>query len=97
MAVSETIPSHDKLFGIPLGEFGLFPCLFLGVAFGVASFFATCFFAIFGLFFYNEIGHHAIDLADAYRDIALPVGAVALVIGVAVMFTFWLRRKLSHN
>jgi len=97
MADSQAIASHDKLFGIPLGEFGLFPCLFLGVAFGVASFFATCFFAILGLFFYNEIGHHAIDLADAYRDIALPVGLVALVIGVVVMFTFWLRRKLSHN
>lgn len=97
MAVSEMIPSRDKLFGIPLGKFGLFPCLFLGVAFGVASFFATCFFAIFGLFFYNEFGHHAVDLADAYRDIAFPVGLVALVLGVAVMFSFWLRRKLVRS
>ncbi|MFZ0662025.1 MAG: hypothetical protein WAM66_04985 [Acidobacteriaceae bacterium] len=95
--MSETIPSRGKLFGIPLGELGLFSCLFMGVAFGVMVFFATCFFAIFSLLFYNELGHHAVDLADAYRDVAFPVGVVALVAGVAVMFGMWLRRKLSRG
>lgn len=96
MAMSETIPSQGKLFGIPMGEMGLFPCLFMGVAFGVMVFFATCFFAIFGLLFYNKLGHHVVNLADAYRDIAFPVGVVALVAGVAVMFSFWLRHKLAR-
>jgi hypothetical protein len=97
MAVSETIPSQGKLFGIPLGELSLFSHLFMGVAFGVMVFFATCFFAIFGLLFYNVLGHHAVNLADAYRDVAFPVGVLALVAGVVVMFTMWLRHKLSRG
>jgi hypothetical protein len=58
-------------------------------------FFATCFIAIFVLLFYNELGHHAVDMADTYRYVAFPVGLVALCVAEAVMFGFWLRRKLS--
>lgn len=97
LAAGEAIPTRGKVLGIPLGELGLFSLLFMGVAFGVMVFFATCFVMIFALLFYNELGHHAVDLADAYRYVAFPVGAVALVTGVAVMAGAWLRRKLSRG
>ena len=97
MAVSETIPSRGRLFGIPVGDLSLFSCVFMGAAFGVISFFATCFVTIFAMLFYNKLGHHAIDLADAYRYVALPVGVVALLLGVMAMVTVWLRGRLSRG
>lgn len=67
----------------------------MATAFGFLVFFATCFVAIFGLLFYNQIGHHAVDMADSYRYVAFPVGLVALSVALAVMFGLWLRRKIS--
>ena len=55
MAASETIPSRGKLFGIPVSDIGLFPCVFMGVAFGVICFFATCFVTILALLFWRAI------------------------------------------
>lgn len=74
---------------------GLFQSLIIGAAFGFIVFFAACFTAILFLLFYNTIGHHAVDMADAYLYVAFPVGAVALVLSEAVMLGFWLRHKLS--
>ena len=95
MAVSESISSRNTLFGIPVGKFGLFSSLLMATAFGCIVFFATCFIAIFGLLFYNEAGHHTVDMADAYRYFAFPVGLVALAVGLAVMLGLWLRRKIT--
>ena len=97
MAVSESISSRGKLFGIPIGELGLFSSLLVAAAFSFLVFFATCFIAIVSLLFYNEAGHHAVDMADAYRYAAFPAGLVALVVGLAVMVGLWLRGKLSGN
>lgn len=95
MAVSESIPSQNTLFGIPVGKLGLFSSLLMATAFGCIVFFATCFIAIFSLLFYNEAGHHAVDMADAYLYVAFPAGLVALIVGLAVMVGHWLRRKIS--
>jgi len=95
MAVSETIPSRGKIFGIPFGDLGLFQSLLMSFAFGFLVFFATCFVAIFGLLFYNEAGHHAVDMADAYRYVAFPAGLVALSIALIVLLGLWARRKIS--
>jgi hypothetical protein len=95
MAVSQTIPSRGKVFGIPMAELGLFQCLLMSVAFGFLVFFATCFVAIFALLFYNQAGHHAVDMADAYRYFAFPAGLVTLGIALVVMLGVWARRKLS--
>lgn len=95
MAMSETIPSQTRIFGIPVGELSLFQSLLMATAFGFMVFFATCFIAIFGLLFYNEIGHHAVDMADTYRYVAFPAGVVSLAVALVVMFGLWLRRKIS--
>jgi hypothetical protein len=97
MAVSESVSSRGGLFGIPLAKMGLFSSLLMAIAFGCVVFFATCFIAIVSLLFYNEAGHHAVDMADAYRYVAFPAGLIALVAGLAVMVGLWLRGKLSGN
>jgi hypothetical protein len=95
MAVSETISSRGRIFGIPLGDLGLFQSLLMATAFGFMVFFATCFVAIFSLLFYNEIGHHTVNMADSYRYVAFPVGLAALVVALVVLLGLWARRKIS--
>jgi len=86
-----------RVFGIPLGDLGLFSSLLLSFAFGFLVFFATCFVSILSLLFYNSAGHHRVDMADAYRYIAFPAGLVALTIALVVLLGFWARRKVSGN
>jgi TRAP-type C4-dicarboxylate transport system permease small subunit len=84
-----------RILGLPLGELGLFSSLLMATAFGFLIFFATCFVSILGLLFYNQSGHHAVNMADSYRYIALPAGLVALGLALIVLLGFWLRRKLG--
>lgn len=95
MAVSETIPSGNRVFGIPIDRLSLFQSLLMATAFGFMVFFATCFVAIFALLFYNELGHHAVDMADAYLYAGFPAGVVALCGAEIFMFSMWLRRKIA--
>jgi hypothetical protein len=97
MAVSETIPSRNNLFGIPVGRLSLFQSVLMATAFGFMVFFASCFVAIFSLLFYNEFGHHTVDMADAYLYVAFPLGVLALVVALAVMVGLWVRRKVSGS
>jgi hypothetical protein len=78
-----------------MDELGLFHCLLMALAFGFLIFFATCFVAIFALLIYNQIGHHTVDMADAYRYFAFPAGLAALGIALVVMLGVWARRKFS--
>jgi len=87
--------SPGKVLGLPLGNFGLFSTLLMSVASGFLAFFATCFFAIFGIMIYNRGGHHAVNFNVSYRYIAFPVGCTVLVISFLILIGFWLRRKLT--
>jgi len=91
-----TAATQGKIFGIQLGDFGLFATLLLSVSLGFMAFFATCFAAIFGILIYNSAGHH-VNFADSYRYIALPVGLTVLAVSLILLLGLWLRRKLSHN
>lgn len=84
-----------RVLGIPLGDFGLLPSLFFGVASGFLAFFASCFLAIMSLLVWNTATHAGINYADAYRDVALPVGVVAMAAGLIFFTGLWLRRKFS--
>jgi len=84
-----------RVFGVPLGELGLFSSLLMAFAFGFLVFFATCFIAILSLLFYNSAGHHAVNMADSYRYIALPAGLAALGFALVVLLGLWLRRKIA--
>jgi TRAP-type C4-dicarboxylate transport system permease small subunit len=86
-----------RLLGIPLGDFGLFSAILLSLASGFLAFFASCFLAIIGLLFWNQLGHHAVNYADTYRYIALPIGLVVLAFGFIFFMGTWLRRRLSGS
>ena len=90
-------PRSGKVFGIPLGDLGLFSSLLLAFSFGFLVFFLTCFVAIFGLLFYNSAGHHAVNMSDSYRYVAFPAGLAALALALVVLLGFWVRRKLSGS
>ena len=82
------------LFGIPLGDLGWFQSLLMGLAAGMAAFFAATFCAIVSLLFYSAFAHHTPDYAIAYKRIGLPVG---LVIGISALLYLgvqWSRRMI---
>ena len=88
-------PSRGTVFGIPLGDFGLFSSLLLSFSVGFASFFLATFLAIFALLFYKEGGHHNVDFADTYKFVGLPVGLVVLTVSLLFFGSLWIRRKVS--
>jgi hypothetical protein len=84
-----------KVLGLPLGDFGFFSSVLLSVASGFLAFFGSCFLGIIGLLFWNGVGHHHVNYADSYRDIAFPIGIAVLVVGFFFFTGVWIRRKLS--
>jgi hypothetical protein len=86
-----------RIFGLPLGNFGLFASLLIALCSGFLAFFLVTFLSIFGILFYNTIGHHSVDFAIAYKVIALPVGAGVLVVALFLLGFLWVRRKLAGS
>ena len=48
--------NRGLVFGLPLGNFGLFASLLISFSAGFLAFFLTTFFGIFGILFYNSHG-----------------------------------------
>ncbi|MGA7886670.1 MAG: hypothetical protein WCA44_13080 [Acidobacteriaceae bacterium] len=84
-----------RVLGIPLGEIGLFPSLFLALAVGFMAFFASCFLAILSLLVWNTATHGHISYVDTYRYVALPTGVAVMVMGMIWVTGSWLRRKFA--
>ena len=91
----DTQTATTRLFGIPLGDFGLAASLLMAFTLGFLAFFLSCFLAIFGILIYNTAGHHAVDFANSYRYIALPAGLLVLAASLLLFIGLWLKRKLS--
>ncbi len=91
-----TQTNTSRVFGIRLGDFGLFASLLLSLALGFLGFFLSTFLAIFGILIYNSIGHK-VDFADSYRLIGLPVGLVVLAASLVLFGFLWIRRKTSGS
>jgi hypothetical protein len=83
-----------KLLGFPLDGFGLFASLFLSLATGFFTFFATTFLAIFALLAWNGLGGHSVSYADTYRYVGFPAGIAALFVALIIFGTLWIRAKL---
>ncbi len=95
-ATANTSTNRGRVFGVPLGDFGLFASLLLSFSLGFAAFFLATFLAIVTLLFYNEGGHHNVDFADTYKFVGLPVGLIVLAVSVAFFGFLWVRRKVSR-
>lgn len=79
------------LFGVPVCGLGWFASLLVALAAGFAAFFASTFFAIFGVLIYNSMAHQAIDFNVTYRDVGLPVGLVVMALALVYMGRLWVR------
>jgi hypothetical protein len=90
---------HDsfRIFGVPVGDFGLFATALISLALGFMAFFGTTFLSIFGLMIYNRSGGHHVPLDMSYKFIALPAGVFVLIVSFAALFAIWLRRKFSGH
>jgi hypothetical protein len=88
--------THDgiKIWGAPIGDFGLFASTLIALALGFMTFFGVTFISILGLLIYNGAGHHHVTLDTSYKFIALPAGIFVLIVSLAVLLGIWLRRKL---
>lgn len=83
-----------NLFGIPLGDLGLFTSLVMGVAVGFAAFFSATFLAIIGLLAYKIATSRMPDFTLTYKWVGLPVGIAVLLLALAYFGTLWVKRKL---
>ena len=86
---------QGRVFGIRLGDFGIFSSLLLSLALGFIAFFGSTFVAIFAILIYNSVGHHAVNLADSYKFVALPVGLGVLALSLVLFGSLWIRRKVA--
>jgi hypothetical protein len=87
-------PGDIALLGAPIGGFGLFASALIAAALGLAAFCISCFLSIFGILIWNSAGHHAINYADSYLYVALPVGIATLCVSSIVLLALWFRRKV---
>ena len=92
---ANTASNSFRLFGIPVGDFGVFASLLLSFSLGFASFFGATYIAIFALLFYNQGGHHNVNYADTYKFFGLPVGLGVLLLSLIFFGFLWIRRKVS--
>jgi hypothetical protein len=86
-----------RVFGVPIGDFGIFSSTLIAVALGFITFFGVTFLSIFGLMIYNRAGGHHVTLDTSYKFIALPAGIFVLIVSLAVLFGIWLHRKLRTH
>lgn len=85
-----------RLFGVPVGGFGVFLSLLLACVAAVMSFFLFTFLGIIGIAIYNGVGHR-VDYADSYRFFALPAGCLILIVSLIFFGSLWLRQRFSHS
>src|SRR5438270_8061201 len=85
------------LFGIPLGDFGWFGSLLIGVASGFLAFFATTFVSIIGILIYNSAAHVNVDFSVSYRRIGFPIGVAVGALALIYLARLWFKRVLRRN
>jgi hypothetical protein len=92
-----TAPGSLRIWGVPVGDLGLFASILIAIALGFITFFGVTFLSIFGLMIYNRAGGHHVTLDTGYKFIALPAGIFMLIVSLAVLLGIWLHRKLSTH
>ncbi len=83
--------ANGYVFGAPVRDLGWFASLLMGLASGMAAFFAATFVGIISVLFWNASGHHA-DYAVSYRMVGLPIGLTVMVLALSYLGTFWVKR-----
>ena len=90
-------PSAASLFGVPVGDFGWFASLLIGLASGFMAFFASTFCAIIFILIYNTAAHATIDFALSYRRVGFPIGILVMVVALSYLGMLWFKRILRRS
>ena len=93
----ERTSREGTLFGVPLGDLGLFQSILMGLATGFAAFFFATALAIFGMLFYTAATHHTPDFALTYKRIGLPFGLLVGIAALSYLGFLWVRRILRKG
>ncbi len=80
------------LFGAPVKDLGWAATLIMGLAAGFITFFAMTFVGIVAILILRESGHPAADFTISYRLMGLPAGLLMMVLSLAYLGTFWVKR-----
>lgn len=88
--------AQGYLFGVPVGDLGLFASLLIGLASGFLAFFLATFLSIVTLLFLNTARHADLDYALSYRRIGLPIGLVVGLLALSYLGLLWGRRQLRR-
>ena len=84
------------LFGVPVGDLGLFASVLIGLASGFLAFFLATFVSIVTLLFLNTARHASLDYALAYKRVGLPIGLLIGVLALSYLGMLWGRRQLRR-
>ena len=88
--------ANGYLFGVPVRDLGWFASLIMGIATGMAGFFAATFVGIMGILIWNTAGH-TVDFAWSYTRFGFWVGLAVMAAALAYLGTQWARRQMRRN
>ena len=88
--------ANGYLFGVPVRDLGWFASILMGLATGMAAFFAATFLGIMGILIWNTMGHTA-DYAWSYRRFGFWVGLLVMLAALGYLGVQWSRRQLRRN
>jgi len=97
MAPNESLSESQstiRIFGIPVGGFGLFTTLLLPLACGFIAFFGTTFAGIAIGLGYLFSGHPFTEFDVTYKVYGLTAGLLVYVVTFVYLITLWIRRKI---
>ena len=93
----EKARGEGTIFGIPMGDLGLFQSLLIGLATGFTAFFLATFLAILGFGIYAGFSHRALDFAYTYKRIGFPIGLGVGASALAFLGVQWGRRLIRRG
>jgi hypothetical protein len=93
MQAAQIGPQGGSFLGLPLRGFGLLASLLLSVAAGFIAFFGSTGITIFVLLAWNLGGRHAVNYADSYLYVGVPLGLLVLVAALGLFLTLWARAR----
>jgi hypothetical protein len=86
--------STARIFGIPVGGFGLFTTLLLPLACGFIAFFGTTFVGIVIGLGYLFSGHPFTGFDVTYKVYGLTAGVLVYAVAFVYLTALWIRRKI---
>jgi len=85
-----------RLFGAPVGDFGIFQTLVWIFGTTLTTFLVATFVGIISLLFYTSYGNHTADFSMAYLRVGMPAGILMLIASTVYLGTIYVRRVIGR-